>query len=93
MLKTVSENEFMSRCRTLMDEVAVTGDTLLVTRDGQPMVEIHPATGGTAVEATGSVNNPFADVKGAVEIVTDLDRPDTDDHWEEDALHDWTPTQ
>jgi antitoxin (DNA-binding transcriptional repressor) of toxin-antitoxin stability system len=43
MLKTVSETTFLSDCRAFMDAVAEAGDTLLITRDGRPMLEIRPA--------------------------------------------------
>lgn len=43
-MRTVKATEFKARCLALMDEVARTGEPLLVTKRGRPVAELRPAT-------------------------------------------------
>ena len=36
-------SEFKAKCLKLMDEVAATGETIIVTRNGRPVVEVRAA--------------------------------------------------
>jgi len=40
---TIGAAEFKARCLKLMDEVAATGNALVVTKNGKPVVRILPA--------------------------------------------------
>lgn len=42
--RTIKASEFKAKCLKLMDEVNAGGDTLLVTKNGKPVVEVRPAT-------------------------------------------------
>ncbi len=39
--RIVKASEFKAKCLKLMDEVAATGDTLTVTKNGRPVVEVR----------------------------------------------------
>lgn len=77
MLKTVSENEFLSHSRTFMEEVAESGDALVITRNGRPVVEIRPA--GAQDEAPKSL---FGALRGTVSIRGDIISPVEED-WQQ----------
>lgn len=42
--RIIKASEFKAKCLKLMDEVAATGETLTVTKNGRPVVELHPVT-------------------------------------------------
>ena len=42
MSKTVKASEFKAKCLALMDEVARTGESVVVTKKGEPLVELVP---------------------------------------------------
>jgi prevent-host-death family protein len=42
--RTIKASEFKAKCLKLMDEVNASGDTLTVTKNGKPVVEVRPAT-------------------------------------------------
>jgi prevent-host-death family protein len=41
-METIQASKFKAQCLALMDEVAATGKTLLITKNGVPVVELHP---------------------------------------------------
>jgi prevent-host-death family protein len=44
MAKVMKAAEFKARCLEVMNRVAVTGETVIVTKRGRPMVRLSPAT-------------------------------------------------
>ncbi len=42
MERTVKASEFKARCLALMDDVAESGDTLVITKNGKPVVRVVP---------------------------------------------------
>jgi prevent-host-death family protein len=43
MTRQISASQFKARCLGLMDDVAASGDVLVITKNGQPVAELHPA--------------------------------------------------
>jgi prevent-host-death family protein len=41
-MPTMQASEFKAKCLALMDEVARTGDTIVVTKNGKPIAELRP---------------------------------------------------
>ena len=41
-MSTIQASEFKAKCLALMDEVARTGQTIVVTKNGRPVAELHP---------------------------------------------------
>jgi prevent-host-death family protein len=41
-MQTIKASEFKAKCLALMDEVALTGETIRVTKHGKPIVELRP---------------------------------------------------
>ena len=40
--RIVKASEFKAKCLQLMDEVSASGETLTVTKNGKPVVEVRP---------------------------------------------------
>lgn len=38
----ISASQFKARCLALMDQVAATGEELVITKNGRPVAELHP---------------------------------------------------
>ena len=83
MAWTVQANEFKSRCLRLLDEVAETGDTLTVTKNGRAVVEVRPAVGGPK-----SIHGALA---GTIDIVGDIVSP-VGEEWEAQPPMDRDPS-
>lgn len=76
-MRTIQASEFKAKCLSLMDEVAVTGESLVVTKHGKPIVELKPVTQPRAL-------SPIGLDKGRIEILGDIVAPVYEGDW--DAL-------
>jgi antitoxin (DNA-binding transcriptional repressor) of toxin-antitoxin stability system len=74
----IDASEFEARCRQLIDEVDATGETLTVTKDGKPVVEVRPAV-RSAMRERKSLWGLHA---GQGEILGDIIGPVFEDDWE-----------
>ena len=45
MVQSISASQFKARCLGLMDEVARSGEPLVITKNGVPVAELHPTRG------------------------------------------------
>ena len=67
-MRIVKASEFKAKCLKLMDEVAATGETIVVTKNGKPVSQLVPyrkrpatlfgATGGS-IEIRGDILEPI----------------------------------
>lgn len=51
--REITATEFKARCLRLLDEVAGSGETLVVTKRGRPVVRVEPST--PPIDLSGSV--------------------------------------
>jgi prevent-host-death family protein len=58
--RKITATEFKARCLRLLDEVADTGETLVVTKRGRPVVRVEPST-------------PPIDLRGSVKLLVSAD--------------------
>jgi len=65
--KTIKASEFKAKCLALMDEVARTGETVVITKNGEPVADLVPHR--------VKKRNPFGVWKGKVEIIGDIMSP------------------
>jgi prevent-host-death family protein len=65
--KQITATEFKARCLRLLDEVADTGETLVVTKRGRPVARVEPST--PPLDLSGSVKL----LVGAEEFVEPLE--------------------
>ncbi|MFQ5743681.1 MAG: type II toxin-antitoxin system Phd/YefM family antitoxin [Acidobacteriota bacterium] len=72
-MKTIKASEFKAKCLKLMDEVASTGEPIVITKNGQPVSRLVPYRQKPATL--------FGALKGAVLIRGDIVSP-IDVEWE-----------
>jgi prevent-host-death family protein len=67
MMRQIKASEFKAKCLALIDEVAATGEAVVVTKNGKPMAELVPHR--------SAQKSPLGIWKGKVEIVGDVISP------------------
>lgn len=72
-MRTIKASEFKAKCLQLMDEVAATGEPLVITKNGKPVAQLGPVP-----RARKSI---WGLHKGQVEILGDIIEP-IDVEWE-----------
>ena len=75
-MQIIKASEFKAKCLALMDEVASTGEGVLITKNGKPVAELRPHAGKRP-------KSPFGLHKGLIETHGDIISP-IDVEW--DAL-------
>lgn len=75
VMRTVKASEFKAKCLKLMDEVARSGEPLIVTKNGKPVAQLGPV-----VRERRSI---WGLHKGQIEILGDIVSPIEED-WEAD---------
>ena len=53
--RRIAAGEFKAKCLALLDEVALTGQDIVVTKRGKPVAKIVPLEGAEAPSLRGSV--------------------------------------
>ena len=72
-MKAMKASEFKAKCLQVMDDVAKTGEPVIVTKNGRPVSRLEPfRTRPTTM---------FGALKGAVELVDEIVSP-IDVEWE-----------
>ena len=66
--KTMTASAFKARCLALMDEVARSGESIVITKNGKPVAQLTPAPG-----RTGARKPAFGLHKGMVMPIGDVD--------------------
>ncbi len=67
-MTTIQASEFKAKCLALMDQVARTGKTIIVTKNGKPIAELRPYRPPRAKSLIGLD-------KGRIEIAGDIVAP------------------
>ena len=78
--RTIMDTEFTANCRQLMDEVAVTGEEIIVTKQGKPFGKFVPAETlrapwglfASEIEILGDIVSPIA---SGLDAESDPERP------------------
>jgi antitoxin (DNA-binding transcriptional repressor) of toxin-antitoxin stability system len=55
----ISASQFKARCLRLIDQIAATGEVLVITKNGQPVVELHPSV-GVPSDLLAPIDSPWA---------------------------------
>ena len=76
-MRTIKASEFKAKCLHIMDEVAETGESVVITKNGVPITEMIPVR--------RREKTLFGSMKGTFKIVGDVISP-IDTQW--DALRD-----
>jgi prevent-host-death family protein len=73
MTKTIKASEFKAKCLAIIEEIANTGEPLVVTKRGKPLVRVIPDQ--------PKAKNAFGILKGQMKITGDIISP-IDVEWE-----------
>ena len=71
--RTISASQFKARCLALLDEVAETGQALVVTKRGKPVARISPVVKPESLE--GSVTFLVTDEELIAPLYPDYEPP------------------
>lgn len=72
-IKIIKASEFKAKCLRLMDQVAETGTTLVITKNGRPVAQLGPVVSRTPTLAGAH--------RGMIAVVGDIVSP-IDEEWE-----------
>ena len=72
-MRTIKASEFKAKCLKIMDEVAATGEPVVITKYGVPVAELVPAR--------RKPKDLFGSMKGSVTYIGDIISP-IDVEWE-----------
>jgi prevent-host-death family protein len=67
-MQTIQASEFKAKCLALMDQVAATGEGILITKNGKPVAELRPPSNPRP-------KSPFGLHKGMIKIAGDIISP------------------
>ncbi len=79
--REIPAGEFKAKCLKLMDDVAATGEELIITKRGKPVARLVPAK-----EERRSL---LGCTKGSIKILGDIIEPALNPGWEEEMLRSW----
>jgi prevent-host-death family protein len=71
-MRTIKASEFKAKCLKIMDEVAATGEPVLITKNGVPITQLIPAR-----HRPGTL---FGALKGSILYMGDIISP-IDEEW------------
>ena len=75
-MKTIKISEFKAKCLDILDRVARTGETLIITRRGKPLARVLPVSSASDDDWLGSL-------EGSATAMDDLIEPAVDpEEWE-----------
>jgi len=69
--RSIAAGEFKAKCLRIMDEVKATGQPIVVTKRGEPVIKVVPVTNGK--DKRKKKDDFFGRLKGVIEIVGDPD--------------------
>ncbi len=79
--REIPAGEFKAKCLKLMDDVAATGEELIITKHGKPVARLVPAKENRLPL--------FGSMKGTVKILGDIIEPVWEPRWKEEMLKSW----
>ena len=72
-MRTIKASEFKAKCLKIMDEVAATGESVVITKNGVPVTELIPARRRpkSLFGALKGVVTPLGDIVSPVDVEWD----------------------
>ena len=88
--RTMKASEFRAKCLQLMDEVAASGEAIVITKNGKPVAKLTPYK-PVAQERPyqDRPKSPFGLDRGMYEIIGDLDDAFDDVDWDAETAKRW----
>ena len=68
-MRTIKASEFKAKCLQLMDEVAKTGESLVITKNGKPVAQLGPVA--SRLKTLRGLHKGLVEIKG--DIISPLD--------------------
>ena len=88
--RTVKATEFKAKCLKLMDEVAESGEEIVITKNGKPVAKLTPwKPAEQEMPYQDRPKSPFGLDKGRYEIIGDLDDAFLDVDWDAETAKRW----
>ena len=88
--RTIRASEFKAKCLKLMDEVAESGEEIVITKNGKPVAKLTPyKTAAEEIPYHDRPKSPFGLNKGMYEIIGDLDDAFLDVDWDAETAKRW----
>jgi prevent-host-death family protein len=69
--RTVSASQFKARCLAMLDEVAVTGEEIVVTKRGRAVARVAPVTEPESLRGSVTFNVSDEDLVESLDIAWD----------------------
>ena len=82
-IRTITASEFRAKCLALMDEVAETGEEIVITKRGKPVARLIPSL-ERLVTSSERLEAPFGFYKGRGAILGDIISPISEAECEEE---------
>ena len=82
--RTLKASEFRAKCLQLMDEVAESGEEIVITKHGKPVAKLTPHQGKRAPFGAHAGKPWFGRDRGKIDILGDIISP-IDVEWEADV--------
>ena len=73
--RTVKATEFKAKCLKLMDEVAETGEEIIITKNGKPVAKLTPYREKKEVQSDKIGESMFGKDRGKIRILGDIVSP------------------
>lgn len=74
-VRVVKASEFKAKCLKLMDEVAATGEPVVITKNGEPIAQLHPLA--KRPKSLWGAHKGLIEIKGDIISPIDADWEDT----------------
>ena len=88
--RTIKASEFKTKCLKLMDEVAESGEEIIITKNGKPVAKLTPyKPAAEEMLYRDRPKSPFGLNKGRYEIIGDLDDAFLDVDWDAETAKRW----
>lgn len=72
-LRTISASQFKAQCLAMLDEVAATGEEILVTKRGHAVARVSPATEPASLHGSVTFNVPDDELLEPLDIEWNAD--------------------
>ncbi len=82
--RTIKASEFKTKCLKLMDEVAESGEEIVITKNGRPVSRLLPYR--------EKPHSPFGRDRDIIQIVGDISEP-VDVEWDAETGRNWDDPQ
>lgn len=74
-LRTISASQFKAQCLAMLDEVAATGEEIVVTKRGQAVARVAPVSEPASLRGSVTFNVPDVELLQPLDVEWNADAP------------------